>query len=383
MKYLFFDLECANCFDRRGKIYSFGYLVADENLNIIGEEKDILINPNVEKWDWYVVKNILAYTKKEVEQHARFDKRYAKLKALLEDEDTVVCGYSVSNDIGFILDECERYNLPPIKIKFFDVQRLESALSNDKNKSLALAYTMWCSRIPQGQHRSDADARFTYELAKAICEKYGKTLIEFVEQDENYSGRTDGLKYGYNDEPLETRDERHARKELEKYERMLNKKGNLRELKEECKDYILKGSKNELLFLRLLDFVQPKEAREQVFAGKKISISINYEMYNFTNIMKIVQLICDCGGQYVKKATEADIFVRYHLIENGEERKCSKYNYVKEEIEKGKNIEVIEFEEFLGRMGLTEDMLSSMPADDYNYLMDSKYKREKQKKATA
>ena len=80
MKYLFFDIECANCNDRRGKIYSFGYIIADEGLNVIEDEKDIVMNPDVDKWDWYVLKNILAYSKKEVERKSKFNKHYNKIK---------------------------------------------------------------------------------------------------------------------------------------------------------------------------------------------------------------------------------------------------------------------------------------------------------------
>ena len=35
--YLFFDCECANCFDGIGKICSLGYVLADDELNIIEE----------------------------------------------------------------------------------------------------------------------------------------------------------------------------------------------------------------------------------------------------------------------------------------------------------------------------------------------------------
>ena len=81
MKYLFFDIECANR-DSTGKnqIYSFGYLIADENMRILEREKDILINPNVEHWDWHVVKEILAYPKLEVEKKPRFNKTHTKIK---------------------------------------------------------------------------------------------------------------------------------------------------------------------------------------------------------------------------------------------------------------------------------------------------------------
>jgi hypothetical protein len=67
MKYLFFDIECANRDSTgRNQIYSFGYILADENMHILEREKDILINPNVKQWDRNVVKEILAYPKLEV-----------------------------------------------------------------------------------------------------------------------------------------------------------------------------------------------------------------------------------------------------------------------------------------------------------------------------
>lgn len=379
MKYLFFDVECANCNDRRGKIYSFGYIVADENLKIIEKEKDIIINPNVEKWDWYVIKNILAYSKKEVEGKTKFDKHYKKIKCLLEDNDTVVCGFSVKDDVGYILDECERYTLKPIKINFFDIQRLEAKISNSKNKGLSEAYISWCKHLPIGVHRSAVDARLTLELAREISKQQKKTLQSFIKEYNFLSGTTDGFKYGFNDEALETRDERFERKQAERLLRFSERKSKagFRELKDECKNYILKGSKNNLLFLRQMENVKQNPGREKTLLGKKISISLNYETYNFANMMKIVQLVCDCGGEYVKKASTADIFVKYHSIEDGVERRCSKYEYVQLEIQNGKDINIVEFDEFLSMLGITEKQLNELPVEDYEYLMDDKYKREK------
>ena len=42
MKYLFFDIECANCFEGKGKICEFGYVLTDEAFNEI-ESKEIII----------------------------------------------------------------------------------------------------------------------------------------------------------------------------------------------------------------------------------------------------------------------------------------------------------------------------------------------------
>ena len=42
MNYLFFDIECANRDETgRNQIYSFGYLVVDENMQVVEKEKDI------------------------------------------------------------------------------------------------------------------------------------------------------------------------------------------------------------------------------------------------------------------------------------------------------------------------------------------------------
>lgn len=75
MKYLFLDVECANCENGRGKIYSIGYIIADDDLNIVENEKDLIINPDIEAWDLYVVKNILAYPKKDVEEQPKFNEQ--------------------------------------------------------------------------------------------------------------------------------------------------------------------------------------------------------------------------------------------------------------------------------------------------------------------
>ena len=44
MDLVFFDIECASVYKTSAKICAFGYVVCDENFNIIKKE-DILINP--------------------------------------------------------------------------------------------------------------------------------------------------------------------------------------------------------------------------------------------------------------------------------------------------------------------------------------------------
>ena len=44
MKYLFFDIECSNCFNGVGKMCEFGYVLVDENLQVITAD-DIPMSP--------------------------------------------------------------------------------------------------------------------------------------------------------------------------------------------------------------------------------------------------------------------------------------------------------------------------------------------------
>ena len=44
MDYVFFDIECANCIEGQAKICSFGYVVTDEQFDVI-EREDLIVNP--------------------------------------------------------------------------------------------------------------------------------------------------------------------------------------------------------------------------------------------------------------------------------------------------------------------------------------------------
>ena len=119
MNYCFFDIECANCYGGKGKICSFGYVLTDENLNVI-EKKDIIINPRASFNLGPDLK--LAYSKSEFRQAAPFPDYYDEIGALLEYPEYVVLGYSIENDCNFLRADCQRYNLPCFDFPFYDVQ---------------------------------------------------------------------------------------------------------------------------------------------------------------------------------------------------------------------------------------------------------------------
>ena len=95
LKYLFFDIECANCQGSQGKIFSFGYLVTDRDFNFLVPPTDILMNPD-SHFEPYVLNKILSYPMEQIKSSPEFPEHYERLKALLEDPDTMVVGFAVA-----------------------------------------------------------------------------------------------------------------------------------------------------------------------------------------------------------------------------------------------------------------------------------------------
>lgn len=179
MKYLFFDIEGA-C-PKLSTIATFGYALTDESFNVLARE-DILMNP-ASRYDWYVVKNLLSYTKAELAKQPKFDAHYGKLKSLLEDGETIVCGYSIVNDLKYLNSECKRYSLPPLCFSFLDVQTLADKYFESKNQiGIERAYAMLEITDEILLHRSDEDALAAMKVAKKLCEKTGLTLPELTEK---------------------------------------------------------------------------------------------------------------------------------------------------------------------------------------------------------
>ena len=100
MRYLIFDIECCD-----GKhICEFGYVIANENFEI--QEKQVfLINPEYP----FNLKDRpgqddleLYFSEEEYYSSPIFPCRYEAIKELIEYEDQIVIGHSISNDIGFL-----------------------------------------------------------------------------------------------------------------------------------------------------------------------------------------------------------------------------------------------------------------------------------------
>lgn len=372
MKYVFYDAESI---DKEHKCsFTFGYLVTDENFNILVPKEDIVFNVDIpkENWDWRAIRNVLkgSYNEKDFMSKKTFPQVYGKIKKLLECDDVLCVGFETNEDVKYLLGNCDKYGLEPINFKYIDLRDIIRFLTGEKSSSLILEYIKYLHKPYFGIHKSCNDAEMTMLILKEILKLYKKTLSKILDENTGFIGVSDGFIYGFDGNKYDIKNPRES-----KYEKVEKKK--LRIAKPGQEDFILRGSLNNILFLRFLDYAEKTENLEQKLKDKKISISLNYEMYNFQNMLKIIQRIKNLGGEYVKKGSLVDIFVKQDAPEkdeNGELIPCSKYNYVLEAIEKErKKIEILEFDEFLKLIDLTKEQLENMPNIDVEYLKDEKY----------
>ena len=193
MNYVFFDIECANCLHGEGKICSFGFVKTDMNFNII-KKKDILINPDAK----FLLGNVktgegikLAYPLFKFNYAYLFPRYYKEIKCLLEDEENICIGFAVKQDVSYITYTCQRYQLPFIKFKYFDVQKFEKILNSRKDLSGldSLIYEYNLKKFTY--HRSDDDAYMTMEVFKALLEQNKLNIQDVIDNYQNCFSDTD------------------------------------------------------------------------------------------------------------------------------------------------------------------------------------------------
>lgn len=230
--YLFFDIECANCFDGEGKICSFGYIITDKEFNIL-EEKDIIINPEAEFDRYLLYKNkrgkkdcSLAYPPSLYRMQNNFPYYYKRIKKLLTAGERKIVGFAPSNDVNFLISSCIRYKLEPIKFSVFDIasiiKRTDNAISKEDSEQertrlqdYALKYQVDTSDITA--HKSVDDAKVTMRVTQALCKKLNTALPNLLVANKGFITSTEQC--------LIDRDKRKEKQEVSrKIEKLYNRK---------------------------------------------------------------------------------------------------------------------------------------------------------------
>lgn len=180
MNLLFFDIECASVYKTSAKICAFGYVLCDENFNIIKKE-DILINP---KGKFHLTDArgnrgiTLPYEYDKFKECPPFTQAYPKIRALLEDRNNLVYGHATHNDVKYLELETNRFRLPPLSFSFSDSQLMYMTAIDDFSRQFGLEYITESLEVDFTPHRAADDAYATMRVTEALCKKYSCTCKE-------------------------------------------------------------------------------------------------------------------------------------------------------------------------------------------------------------
>ena len=171
MNLVFFDIECASVHKTTAKICAFGYVVCDEQFNIIKKE-DILINPKggFHLTDRKGEKGLeLPYDYSEFKKHPPFPAVYSFIRRLLEDDDSLVFGHAIMNDVKYLDLETRRFHLPPFSFEFLDSQLMYMTHIGDFSRQFGLEDKTEYLNVDFTPHRAADDAFATMKIVEELC----------------------------------------------------------------------------------------------------------------------------------------------------------------------------------------------------------------------
>ena len=284
MKYLFFDIECSNCFNGVGKMCEFGYVLTDENFHVM-KSGDIPMSPGRGEGNRFHLKGRknekdleLAYEYSYYLEQPEFPKFHKQIKSLVEDPDTICFAYSMDNDIPHLYHACTRYKLQPFNYVCYDVQKLVAAYLEKKGqmslRNACLKIVGPNSVVRLQEHLSRDDAEMERLIFEAICILTKTNSKELLEQSQ--FARTNSIEY-------------------------------MNRVKERGKRKRLKTAGHEL-YNSLA--VEESELDKPENIGKRYNIS--GELKADLNALKVtIELIKHKGGILCNKISKSDFFIVY------------------------------------------------------------------------
>lgn len=191
-RYVFFDIECANCFNDEGKICEFGWVVIPSNFGRLNKG-EYLINPGNGRDNRFALLGRkgqddlhLRYEANNYEAYRtapEFDNFISNIDFLLNQKDILIFGFNVLNDFDYLDYSYRRYRYKPLNIFAIDVQVLYRKLLND-NGGLEYIIKKYLSEEVKNIifHSSSYDAEATMLALKYLLNKFGVSLEELIKQ---------------------------------------------------------------------------------------------------------------------------------------------------------------------------------------------------------
>lgn len=284
MNLVFFDIECASVFKTSAKICAFGYVLCDEQFNII-EKEDILVNP---KGKFHLTDGrgehglVLPYEYSEFKNHPVFPQIYNRIKKLLEDKNNLVFGHATINDVNYLDLETRRFQLPPFDFDFSDSQLMYMTSIKDFSRQFGLEYITKDLDVEFTPHRAADDAYATMRVVEALCKKHDCSPFDL----EKLLGIRRGKLKGH-------RIYRPVSKAFTEYRNELQRQKAERS-KRRCKFYSKVNCRHKVTSHKL--------------KGQTVCFSRLFED-DIQRSIPLVEGIFACGGKYTQKIAECNIYI--------------------------------------------------------------------------
>ncbi len=284
MNLVFFDIECASVNKNSAKICAFGYVVCDENFNIVKKE-DILINPRgkFRLTDRSGDKGlILPYSYGDFKNYPPFTKIYPQIKSLLEDGENIVLGHSTMNDIKYLNLETRRFKLPSFNFSFSDSQLIYMTYINDFTRQFGLEHIASELGVEFTPHRAADDAYATMRVVEAMCRAKNLSYSDLIKLLRVKEGKIKN----YAVTPPSSEGEREYQEKILKLKRERAEKR-----------------------IKFFNYVSRKKIkRDGEFFGKTFTFSREIED-DLQKSLRFADLVYENGGKYSQHVTQSDFYV--------------------------------------------------------------------------
>jgi DNA polymerase III epsilon subunit-like protein len=172
MRYVSFDIECADVYQNYTDMCAFGYAIADEDFNIVSVEEIVIKPKRVGK---YISKKF-GWTMDDFKDAPRFIEVYPKIKALLEHPDQLIFAHSAISDLKYLGKECRKNRLVSPEIEVYNTEAIFKRYTGSDKPSLE--NTKEWSGAEFENHNAADDAKGCLYIPKKMFEIEGEEKFD-------------------------------------------------------------------------------------------------------------------------------------------------------------------------------------------------------------
>ena len=176
MRYVAFDIECSIVIPCYSEMCEFGYVIADENFNIICE-RNLRIKPKkVQK----IIGEKIGIKLEDFKDAPKFEEVYDEIREVLEHPDQIIFAHSAISDLKYLGRECriKRCNYPRIEV--YDTEKIYKEYT--KSEKTSLESTKEWIGIDFKNHSAIDDSKACLYIMKKIAEEEKENFPAFFKE---------------------------------------------------------------------------------------------------------------------------------------------------------------------------------------------------------